>query len=141
MTTTPDLDQSVLDGTDTATPSIVVTAWPDDLVESLPGAVATASDEALVWWTPVLGPTAMLMAHRFATYAADGPSVWTAEELCATFGMGNARSRLNHTLARLERFGVVRRKGSVVAVRVTLAPLTMHQRRCLPAYLAEALDA
>lgn len=59
-----------IDGTSAAAPCLVVVAWHDPVVESAPDAIPTASDEALVWWTPLVGPTGMVMAHRFATYAA-----------------------------------------------------------------------
>ena len=139
MAPTPIPAQS-LDGTNRDTPSFVGVAWHDPLIDSVPDAIPTASDEALVWWTPIVGPTGMVMAHRFATYAATGPSSWTVEEVCATFGIGRARSRLAHTLDRLERFGIIARRGSVIAVRLSLAPLTPRQRAALPAYLADALD-
>ena len=132
---------ATLDGTNTETPSFVVVAWHDPLIDGMTNTIPTASNDALVWWTPLVGPTGMVMAHRFATYAADGPSSWTIEEVCATFGMGHATSRLAHTLDRLERFGIIARRGSVIAVRLSLAPLTCRQRASLPAYLADALDA
>jgi len=53
--------------------------------------------------------------------------------------MGHANSRLDHTLTRLERFGIITRRGAVIAVRLMLAPLTRRQREALPAYLADAL--
>jgi len=130
---------ATIDGTTAAAPCLVVVAWHDPVVESAPDAIPTASDEALVWWTPLVGPTGMVMAHRFATYATTGPTTWTAEEVCATFGMGHANSRLDHTLTRLERFGIITRRGAVIAVRLMLAPLTRRQREALPAYLADAL--
>jgi len=121
-------------------PTLSVVAWRDPVVESLPGSISTASDHALVWWTPIVGPTGILMAHRFATYAADGPSEWTVADVTATFGMGNSRGRLVHTLTRLERFGIVSCRGSEVAVRLMLAPLTRRQQMSLPGYLADAFD-
>src|SRR6478609_3245911 len=86
---------------------LTVVAWRDPLVEGHPDAIPTCSDEALVWWTPSVGPTGMLMAHRFAAYAVDGPTTWTVADLAATFGMGGSSSRLVRTLARLERFGII----------------------------------
>jgi hypothetical protein len=116
-----------------------VIEWRDPVVENLPGAFVTASDDALVFWTPVVGPTGMLMAHRFAAYAAQQPTNWTPEDLAATFGMGGSRARLEHTLCRLERFGIIRRDGGSIAVRVKLAPLTASQLQRLPDYLRHAL--
>jgi hypothetical protein len=80
----------------------------------------------------------MLMAHRFATYAADGPSVWPLVDLAQTFGLGGALSRVTHTLDRLARFGIVARHRETVAVRLMLAPLGSRQRSHLPGYLADA---
>lgn len=117
-----------------------VVAWRDPVVELLPDAVPTCSDEALVWWTPSVGPTGMLMAHRFAAYAGEGPTMWTAAEVAATFGMSGGSSRLLRTLGRLERFGIIACQDGTIAVRLMLAPLTRRQRAQLPEYLAEALD-
>jgi hypothetical protein len=80
----------------------------------------------------------MLMAHRFATYAADGPSVWPLVDLAQTFGLGQSLGRVTHTLDRLARFGIIARRGDTVAVRMMLAPLTARQRVRLPGYLADA---
>ena len=115
---------------------VTVVAWRDPLLERAPGAVLTVSDDVLVWWTNTLGPSAVLLARHLATYAADGESVWSLDDLAGSFGI--SRSVVSHTLDRLVRFGIVARHGSTVAVRLTLAPLTMRQRERLPRYLAEA---
>jgi hypothetical protein len=120
---------------------LTVRAWHDPMVEAIPGAIPTASDEALIWWTPSVGPTGMLMAHRFATYAAEGLTVWTVADIAATFGMGTATRRVFHTLDRLERFGLVSVTGTSIAVRLTLAPLSARQRARLPQYLADGIYA
>src|SRR4051812_22798076 len=86
---------------------LTVVAWRDPIVERRAGAIATCSDDALVWWTPSLGPTAVLMAHRLAAYASNGTTTFTVEDLAATFGMGGGVSRLARTLVRLERFDVI----------------------------------
>ena len=113
--------------------AITVIAWPDPVIDNAAGSIPTASDDALIWWTPTIGPTAALMAHRFATYAVDGPSVWPLVDLAQTFGLGQALGRVTHTLDRLDRFGIVARHGDTVAVRLTLAPLSARQRVRLPA--------
>lgn len=118
--------------------AITVIAWPDPVVDNAAGSIPTASDDALIWWTPTIGPTAALMAHRFATYAADGPSVWPLADLAQTFGLGQALGRVTRTLDRLDRFGIVARHGDTVAVRLMLAPLSARQRVRLPGYLADA---
>ena len=123
--------------TENLTPrTIAVVAYPDPVIEATPGAILTASDDALIWWTPSVGPTAMLMAHRFATYAAEGPSTWSLLDLAQTFGAGSSTGRTLHTLDRLERFGVIVRRGDIVGIRLWLPPLTARQQARLPEYLA-----
>lgn len=121
--------------------TVTVLAWRDRTVEQAPGAVPTDSDEALVWYTPSVGTIGMAMAHRFARYAHNGPSTWTVEDIARTFGIGPGRARVLRSLDRLERFGIIRRNGHTVHVRLCLAPLTFRQRCQLPAYLAAAFDA
>jgi hypothetical protein len=116
---------------------ITVTAWRDPLVDVAPGSIPTASDEALVWFTPIIGPTSVLMAHRWATYSADAPSTWAVDDIARTFGLGESVSRVMQTIFRLERFGIVRRRDFTVSVRLMLAPLSQSQRSRLPRYLAE----
>lgn len=129
-------------GTDPAPPRlsladhITVVAWRDPVVESTPGAVPTASDDALVWYVPSVGTIGMVMAHRWATYAADGPSTWSLEDVAGTFGIGRSVTRVVHSLDRLARFGIIRRHDRTVAVRLWLGPLTQRQRCQLPGYLA-----
>lgn len=116
---------------------ITVTVWHDPLVEHAAGATATASDDTLLWWSNTLGPSAVLLARHLAMYAADGAVVtWPLTDLGLTFGI--SRSVVAHTLDRLARFGVITRRGDMVAVRLVLPPLTERQRVRLPAYLADA---
>jgi hypothetical protein len=119
--------------------TITVVPWRDPLIERIPGAIPTVSDDVLVWWTNTLGPSAVLLARHLATYAADGASVWSLEDLAGSFGI--SRSVVAHTLDRLVRFGVVARHGSTVEVRLMLGPLSARQRERLPRYLAEAYRA
>lgn len=116
--------------------AITVIAWRDPVVENLPGAIATTSDDLLIWWPNSLGPTSVLMARHLATYATDGASVWSLDDLAGTFGV--MPSVVARTLDRLARFGVIARHGSTVAVRLTLPPLTGRQHGRLPRYLADA---
>ncbi|HEX6418908.1 MAG TPA: hypothetical protein VFZ77_10445 [Acidimicrobiales bacterium] len=119
---------------------LTVIAWPDPVIEGLPGAMPTASDDALVWWTPFVGTIGMVMAHRFAAQAADGPSRWSIEDIAGTFGIAATPARVLRVIDRLERFAIIRRRGNTIAVRLWLPPLTERQRRRLPAYLADAWD-
>ena len=50
-------------------PSFDVVAWIDPVCD---GGLPADSDEALVLLCPVLGPSATLMLHRLARYAAHG---------------------------------------------------------------------
>ena len=96
-TTSTPSDSTTIACEDRTPRMIAVVAYPDAIVEAAAGSIPTASDEALIWWTPSVGPTAMLMAHRFATYAAEGPTSWSLADLAQTFGAGKSGSRILHT--------------------------------------------
>jgi hypothetical protein len=120
---------------------LTVIAWRDPIVEAVPGAMPTDSDDALVWWTPTIGTIGMVMAHRFARQAAVEPTWWTIEDIGRTFGISPTPPRVHGVIDRLHRFGIVRHHADTLAVRLWLPPLTLRQRRRLPAYLADAWDA
>ncbi len=136
MTTTPTHSANATITGDLTPRTIAVVSYPDPLIDGAPGAIPTASDDALVYWTPSVGPTGMLMAHRFATYAADAPSNWSLDDLAQTFGAGKSTGRILHTFDRLERFGIIVRREDIIGVRLWLPPLTARQRARLPEYLA-----
>ena len=121
--------------------AIVVAAWRDNVVESHPESHPTSSSQTLVWWTPILGPTATLMAHRFAGYVSRGAD-WhsTFGDLARTLGMGNSTGRVRASLDRLERFGIIEVAGGTVSVRIALPPLTRRHVEQLPSYLAELYE-
>jgi hypothetical protein len=119
---------------------LTVVAWRDSCTEAEPDAIATASDDALVWFTPQVGTLAMMLAHRMATYVAHGPTVWTVHEIARTFGLQEP-SRVRRAFDRLDRFHIARRQQTTIAVRLALPPLTSRQRAQLPAYLRTAYDA
>ena len=122
--------------------TIAVLAWRDQLVESHPESHPTASIETLVWWTPILGPTATLIAHRFAGYAAQGNEAsFSLADLSRTFGMGSSLTRVRAALLRLERFRVISVNDGTVFVRIALPPLTRRQLDQLPPYLLELYEA
>lgn len=116
--------------------TILVRAWSDPATESMPGAIPTDSDDALVWYTPSVGTIGMAMAHRFARYATDAPTRWTVDEIAATFGLARSAGRVFRSLDRLERFDIARRQNDVVEVRLWLPPLSRRHVDQLPAYLA-----
>ncbi len=118
--------------------TITFVEWSDPVVETHPESHPTASNETLVWWTPMLGPTAALMAHRSAGYLTHNDYVqFTLGDLARTFGMGESLTRVRAALARLERFGIVTLQGDTVSLRSALPPLTRRQIDQLPPYLAE----
>ena len=121
--------------------TITVVAWHDKVVEAHADSHATSSIETLMWWTPILGPTATLMAHRFAGYVARGAEVqFSYGDLARTLGMGSSTSRARAALDRLVRFRIVAMVGDVVHVRTMLPPLTRRQLAQLPPYLAELYE-
>lgn len=119
---------------------VTVVAWRDELIESTTGSTLTASDDTFIWWASSLGCIACVIAHRWSFYAASGPSTWAVEDIARTFGIGESVSRVRDSLDRLERFGITRRTGCTVAVRLWLPPLSYRQRERLPSYLAHAYE-
>jgi hypothetical protein len=83
----------------------------------------------------------VLLARRWAADAARSavPAHWPLDALAATFGVQVGVVR--RTIARLERFGVARRQGATVAVRLVLPPLPERLRSRLPAHLRAEYDA
>lgn len=122
--------------------TITVLAWRDQLVESHPESHPTSSTETLLWWTPILGPTSALVAHRLAAYAARGEQAqFSLSDLSRTFGMGRSLSRIRASLIRLERFRVISVNDDTVFVRIALPPLTRRQLDQLPPYLVDLYEA
>ena len=119
---------------------VIVTAWRDETVEANPHSIPTTSDSALVWYLSAIGPLSLLVAHRFSHYAATGPSTWMVEDIARTFGIGESVGRVRQPIDRLEKFGIIRRTGRTVAVRLWLPPLNERMRTRLPGYLAAVYD-
>lgn len=98
------------------------------------------ADEALMFLTPVLGPTSTLVLHRLArALKSGGPLCWTLADLASTFGV--SIGQIDRTIDRLERFGYARRDGFTLAVRRTVPPLPRRHVERLPTYLAAAYVA
>ncbi len=116
---------------------VTVRAWHDPVVEANPHATPTNSDEAMVFWIPSVGCLSMTMAFRFATYSAQASSTWAVDDIALTFGVRESVTRVRHALDRLEGFGIIRREGRTVWVRLWLPPLGYRQQSKLPRYLAE----
>ena len=94
----------------TTTPDLLFTTWNDPAVTT---GIAADSDDALVWLTPILGPTATLVLHRLARYLTSAPEcAFTPSELAATFGLANTDGTpspgFTRALHRLQMFGMAR---------------------------------
>ena len=121
--------------TDTSDMTINVTVWDDPLAA---GGLEADSDDALVYLTPILGPTATLLLHRLARYLSGEATgqTWSISELAASLGV--IPSTLTASLARLDRFGMIRVTGDRAQVRTRIPPLSARHVSRLPAYLAVA---
>jgi hypothetical protein len=119
---------------------LVIVAWRDDLVENHADSIAVCSDDMLLWWTPILGPSATLMAHQLALLLRTGAShTFTESDLAQTFGLSS--SRLHATLERLHRFGVARSHGCTISLRLAMAPMSVRYQQRLPRYLELAYQS
>ena len=115
---------------------VTIHPWRDAAVESMPGAMPTSSDDALVWYLPFLGSISLLMAHRWSQYASSGPSTWAVDDIARTFGIGQSVTRVKQSIDRLELFGIICRDDRNLYVRLWLPPLGLRQQAKLPGYLA-----
>jgi hypothetical protein len=114
--------------------ALTITEWTDPLVDRATW-VRLDSNEALFWWTPILGPSAILIAHRFASALADIDRVlWQSDDLAGTFGLSNAT--LTRTLDRLVKFGVIHSPWTgLIEARRWMPPMTARHIERLPAYM------
>jgi hypothetical protein len=127
--------------TPTACEVLVFEPWPDATIGNDPRSHPTASTETLLWWTPVLGPTAAMIAQRFAVLLARQPRVQiSVSDLARTFGMGNSLGRAHAAIARLERFGIATCHGQSVYLRAALPPLSRRHLDQLPDYLRQLYE-
>ena len=53
--------------------SLAFTAWHDPLADT---GFPTHSDETLIYLTPILGPSGVIVLHRIAWYHASGIALW-----------------------------------------------------------------
>ena len=124
----------------TTTPDLLFTTWNDPAVTT---GIAADSDDALVWLTPILGPTATLVLHRLARYLTSAPEcAFTPSELAATFGLANTDGTpspgFTRALHRLQMFGMARTIGSHTEIRLIIPPLSQRHLSRIPAYLRAA---
>lgn len=121
-------------------PLLRVVPWRDPTVEHAPGATPTTDPDALAYWTPSIGPTAALIAARWARDCARHHSAahWRLDDLAATFGVSPTIAA--RAVDRLDRFGIITRHDATIAVRLVLPPLPGRLRERLPASLAVEYD-
>lgn len=135
----PDTEGTTMN-TLTTTPDLLFTTWNDPAVTT---GIAADSDDALVWLTPILGPTATLVLHRLARYLTAAPEcAFTPSELAATFGLANTDGTpspgFTRALHRLQMFGMARTIGSHTEIRLIIPPLSQRHVGRIPAYLRTA---
>jgi hypothetical protein len=86
-------------------------------------------------WTSVIGPSGVLLLRFAAGMTANGPVQLHPGDLAAVLGIGNTggkNSRLERTLDRLDRFGLLDRNGNRIHVpeRVHPLPVAALERSC-----------
>ena len=103
----------------------------------------SASYDLLTYITPILGPTATLILHRYAWYFTAG-DVWhqiELDDLGATFGVSarGVNSPILRSFQRIDRFGFgkIEPISPRVRIRTAIPPLSRQMARVIPAYLAE----
>lgn len=122
--------------------SLNFTIWHDPVSER--DGIPADSDDALVWYTPVLGPTSVLLLHRIARYLGATPELnFDTVELAASLGLASSdrlatSDGFNRAMHRLEMFGMIRPIGTTIHARTILPPLAQRQLRLLPNYLRSA---
>src|SRR4029077_4520718 len=87
---------------------------------NLTGPVGTDTDEFLRAWAPVLGPTAVLLAHLLAgdMRSEDEATSYEVNGLAAEIGV--APGKLRSALARLARNHIASVDGAQVAIRLNV---------------------
>jgi hypothetical protein len=117
-----------------------VYAWRDPLAEA--SGFAPAHDYVELLWLPVVGPSGTWLYRRLNRIIGqhDGVTVELAN-LAAAVGLSRTtgpHTPIQHTLARLVRFGLARNTGSHLDVRASAPPLALRQLQRLPADLQAA---
>jgi hypothetical protein len=108
------------------------------VADPTPGPHRTDTDEIL-WWLPILGPTASALAFIFARHAAHDETCWPTDDLARMVGLAGNRSKLWVSLERLHRFHVTTFVSTdTLTVRLWLPALTDRQLARLPDALAIA---
>lgn len=94
------------------------------------------------YWTPVLGPTSLMLLRRIAGLLEASPDGFPLPlgPTAAALGIGHRggiNSPMTRTLARLVTFGMASIQGDAYAVRRTLPPLARRHVMRLPGHLVE----
>lgn len=85
----------------------------------------------MLWWLPVLGPTAVVLTQTLVSNLDQ--ERWETIELAKWVGLGGSRAHLWKSLERLQTFKVVTFFSTdVMSVRVELPALTERQLARLP---------
>jgi excisionase family DNA binding protein len=111
--------------------SITVVPWR---ISAPSDSIPTHSNEMLMAWAPVLGPTSVLLAHRLAmTAERSGRTVFTLTELADAFGVTSGK--IAKAIKRLHRHKVAKVDAATVAIRLSLPPSpdgTRHRTALVP---------
>jgi excisionase family DNA binding protein len=110
--------------------SITVVPWR---ISAPSDSIPTHSNEMLMAWAPVLGPTSVLLAHRLAMTAEHGRTVFTLTELADAFGVTSGK--IAKAIKRLHRHKVAKVDAATVAIRLSLPPPsdgTRHRTALVP---------
>ncbi len=108
------------------------------IADHTPGPHRTDSDD-LGWWLPIIGPTASVLAYRFARHAAHCDACWPTDDLAHKVGLAGNRCKLWQSLDRLHRFHVATFVSTdTLTIRLWLPALSERQLARLPEPMAAA---
>lgn len=118
---------------------LVVVALDDPVVEA--AGHDPRSTYAETYWTPCLGPTAILLLRRLAGWLERSPDGFPLPlgPLARELGLGDATGRNSpvvRSLARLVEFSMAQVRGETFAIRRALPPLARRHELRLPGHLA-----
>lgn len=119
---------------------VTVQAWSDPTIDRL--GYDTRSSYVERYWLPILGPSTTWLVRHLAAGLDQNPGGYGCDlpEVATSLGIGNRHGRHSpfaRALDRAARFGLLGGSGeqSVIRVRRTVPPLTVHQLKGLPAAL------
>lgn len=99
-----------------------------------PGTHDTNTLDAIIWWTPTLGPTATIAAAHLANHAINQPRTPLAiADLQTMLGVTEVAGRCWRAINRLERFGMLTwHSTNTITIRTQLPSLRPKQLARLP---------